>query len=122
MIVSFAHTTDALLSGLKTVTRRDWCDSHAAKFGTGQLVDAYDHLPRSGGHKVATIRLTCDPYKERLIDMPDSDLAAEGGLWRTKEDFIDCFGGDHKRKVWVVRFVLVKGTGQMTLPFAKKDD
>jgi len=122
LIISFAHTTDALLAGLKTVTRREWKDSHAAKFRDGQLVDAYDHLPRSGGHKVATIRLTCDPYKERLADMPEGDLILEGGLWEDKADFIDGFGGDPELKVWVVRFELVKGTGQMTLPFAKTDE
>jgi len=122
LIISFAWTTGALLDGLKTVTRRLWKDSHAEKFKAGQIVDAYDRLPRSGGHKVATIRLTCDPYKERLADMPDGDLILEGGLWEDKTDFIDGFGGDPELKVWVVRFELVKGTGQMKLSFAETDE
>jgi len=32
------------------------------------LVDAYDKSPRVHGHKVATIRLTRDPYLEMLED------------------------------------------------------
>ncbi len=107
-IISFAWTTDALLTGRKRVTRRRWKDSYARRFKAGDLVEAYDRLPRFGGKRVATIRLTCDPYKERLADMPPEDLEAEGGLWKSKEDFVRALGGDPDETVWVVRFELVE--------------
>ena len=74
------------------------------------IVDAYDRSPRAGGQKVATIRLTCDPYRERLADMPEEDLAAEGGLWVSKEEFIQLLGGDPEDQVTVIRFELVQVT------------
>lgn len=108
MIISFARTTEALLERRKTVTRRKWKDSTAAKFHEGDLVDAWDHVPRvKGAQKVGVIRLTADPYKERLGDMPEADLEAEGGLWASKKEFIDQFGGDPDLEVWVVRFRLL---------------
>lgn len=45
-------------------------------------------------------------YQERLCDLPESDLEAEGGLWASKQEFIDLFGGNPNRIVWVVRFEL----------------
>ena len=52
----------AIFAGAKTVTRRIWTDRHAAHFREGQLVDAWDQLPRvRGSHKVAEIRLTQAP-------------------------------------------------------------
>ena len=47
-------------------------------------------------------------YQERLCDMPESDLEAEGGLWASGQEFIDLFGGNPNRVVWVVRFELVQ--------------
>ena len=38
--------------------------------------------------------------------MPEEDLVAEGGLWDSKEEFIELFG-DPGEKVVVVRFELV---------------
>ena len=110
MIISFAWTTLPLLTGDKTVTRRRWTKDYASRFHAGDLVDAYDRSPRAGGQKVATIRLTCDPYRERLADMPEEDLAAEGGLWESKEEFIELFGGSPEDEVTVIRFELVQVT------------
>ena len=78
MIIAFAKTTPALLAGAKTVTRRDWKASHAAKFKPGMLVDAYDKSPRHGGKKVATIRIVsvC-----RTNAVPASDWEGEGFAW-----------------------------------------
>jgi hypothetical protein len=42
-----------------------------------------------------------------MCDMPESDLDAEGGLWATRQEFVDLFGGDPNREVAVVRFVPV---------------
>jgi uncharacterized protein YqfB (UPF0267 family) len=105
-IIAFAHTTPALLAGRKTVTRRAWNDDYAGKFRAGDLVQAYNRSPRFGGQRVAYIRLTADPYWERLADMPEADLAAEGGLWATREEFIAAMGGP-EQTVWVIRFEVV---------------
>lgn len=81
MIISFGHTTPALLAGAKTVTRRDWKPQHAAKFKAGMLVDAWNTSPRNvhmNPRKVATIRLTADPKLMRLRQTPDADWEAEG--------------------------------------------
>lgn len=111
MIISFAWTTEVLLSGDKTCTRRQWTGRYFQQWvkawREGRLVhDAYNRLPRSGGKKVGEIRLTCEPYREWLDDMPEEDLVAEGGLWDSKEEFIELFG-DPGEKVVVVRFELV---------------
>ena len=108
MIISFAWTTEALLSGMKTVTRRDWTDDYAKRFAAGMLVDAYNKLPRAGGRKVATIRITKDPYKQLLSDMPDAHFEREGGTlhWTNKSDYLRCMGQD--REVWVIEFELLE--------------
>lgn len=109
MVLSFAWTTYALLSGKKTVTRRDWNDNYAKRFREGMLVDAYDKSPRFGGKKIAVIRLTKTPYKQKLADMPDNHFEREGGrlYWGNKVEFIACMGGSEK-EYWVVEFELVK--------------
>ena len=76
MIVSFGETTEALLAGVKTVTRRKWADSHAVKFEAGSVHKAYDKVPFRGGKHIADIRLTAAPYKTRFV--PDADWEAEG--------------------------------------------
>jgi len=112
MIISFAWTTEALLAGRKTCTRRRWSEKHfqqwVCAWRAGRLIhDAWDKSPRASGCKVGKIRLTCEPYRERLADMPESDLAAEGGYWASKEEFISLFG-DSQEIVTVVRFVFLK--------------
>ncbi len=109
MIISFAWTTKALLAGKKRCTRREWSEKYFQQwvraYRAGNLIhDAYDKTPRAGGKKVATIRLTCEPYKERLGDMLESDVLEEGGLWRDKREFIELFGGDPNKVVCVIRF------------------
>ena len=114
MILSFAWTSLVLLSGQKTCTRRSFCNCTAQTwlkaYNNGRLVHqawdkcAFCHLAK----KIADIRLTQLIYQERLCDMPESDLEAEGGLWASKQEFIDLFGGDSNRVVWVVRFELVQ--------------
>lgn len=100
-IISFAWTTQALLDGKKTVTRRTWDGSYAERFQKGDVVSAYNKSPRNDGKKVAEIIIT-DIYKEWLSDMPESDLKEEGGLWASIDQFIEGFGGD--KEVWVIRF------------------
>lgn len=115
MILTFTWTTNELLSGKKTCTRRRWKDKHAADWlracNSGRWIhQAWDKMPfTEGAKKLADIRLLQLPYQERLADMPDSDLEAEGGLWADKAEFLAQFG-DPEQLVWVVRFELVEAS------------
>ena len=112
MNISFAHTTPALLAGRKTVTRRAWKPMYFRQWlrawEDGRHVhQAYDKSPRVGGRCVGTITLTAAPRLERLADMPEADLAAEGGLWSSKAEFVQAFVGQGlgpTDKVAVIRF------------------
>ena len=118
MIISFGWTTPALLAGAKTCTRRDWNPKHAAKFKAGMLVDAWNTSPRNvkgNPHKIATIRLTADPYIESsaAFDVTGPDDAAEGFQWlighghgETVGDIIEDWLA-HPRDLYVVRFEVV---------------
>jgi len=107
-IISFAWTTDAFLDGTKTVTRRDWNDVYAMSFHKDEILDAYNKSPRAGGCKIGVIRLTIDPYKQKLKFMPDSHFEREGGTryWSDKAEFIVAMGGPEKA-LWVIEFVKI---------------
>jgi hypothetical protein len=123
MILSFAWTTDVLLAGKRTCTRRVWSERTARAWVNAYQGDApkatcpfRDRLIHSawnkcsfmkGAKKIADIRLTHLPYQERLADMPESDLDAEGGLWASLDEFINLFGSPDT-VVWVVRFELAR--------------
>jgi hypothetical protein len=70
---------------------------------------AWNKNPRCKGQKVGTFILTAKPYRERLGDFPEHDLAAEGGLWRTVQDYIDLQGGDPDKVLTVVIFCKLTG-------------
>lgn len=76
--ISFAWTTPAIKARRKTVTRRDWDDGYARRFRKGDLVIAYDRLPRNGGKQIALLRLTDDARYEPDADAPDADYEGEG--------------------------------------------
>ena len=112
-IISFAWTTVALLAHKKTVTRRDWSDRTylmwLKAWEENRLIQpAWDQAPFvKGAKKIGDIKLTCSPYRERLGDMPESDVPLEGGLWATKKDYIEYMGGDRNKVLTVVRFELL---------------
>lgn len=117
MIISFGWTTPALLAGVKTVTRRDWSEKHAAHFKAGQIVDAWNTSPRNvrgNPHKIATIRITQDPYLSS--NFPSEDWDREG--FEYLEGIGATLDGDTPAELWhywthgrpslyVVRFELV---------------
>lgn len=78
MIISFAWTTDALLAGVKKVTRRDWSKEYAAKFRSGSVHSAWDKNPRIHGKQVGDVLLVLSPYPERTRDIPDHHYELEG--------------------------------------------
>ena len=90
-IISFAWTVEPLVLGQKTCTRRNWSDDYAMRFENNDYVQAFDREPREGGQCVATIQLTCDPYKEFLMDMTDEEEKEEGGVWGSAKAFIEAY-------------------------------
>lgn len=123
MIISFSETQSGIISKKKRVTRRNWKDSQGKKFckawDEGRLEhQAYTKIPSAGGRLMAKIKLTCRPYKEKLADMPESDVSLEAveGI-ETKEQFLamPLFIEQPVRgvfvnvtEVWVVRFEVIE--------------
>ncbi|HAA53560.1 MAG TPA: hypothetical protein DCE42_02325 [Myxococcales bacterium] len=110
MILSFALTTEELLSGAKTVTRRDFAPTQLARWQAqydkdpDKLHQAWDKVPFAGGQRIGEFRLTYRPYLERLRDMPVEDLEAEGGMVETIEEFAKLIGKNLDDEVTVIRF------------------
>ncbi len=124
MNISFSITTnlakekgveDPLLTGQKTVTRRLWTPVTVEKyqriFHEKKLVEAWSSLRYvPGARHIANIMLTTPLYQEKLRDMPESDLLAEGGLWPNKDEFIRCVCKGKANPdvvVWVCRFKVI---------------
>lgn len=105
MIISFRKTVEAIRMKTKTVTRRDWKESHAAKFKPGMIVDAWTAGPHRKGEPICKIRITKLPYRQRLGDMPNDHFKREGGrlYWRNKAEYIEAMGGADKI-MWVLEF------------------
>lgn len=125
--ISFGWTTPPLLAGVKSVTRREWKDAHAARHHAGDRLYALDKDYRYGGGRIAVVRLTADPVKEPSSMAPASDYVAEGFAWfeqhphllpanfrkrlvldesgqLTRRAFQRWLSGDHV--FWVVRFAV----------------
>lgn len=114
-LISFAYTTDVFNApdGNKTVTRRYWKESHAQKFKEGDIVQAFDKIPKYGGERVGCIRILRRPYRQKTSMMTEADYIREGFAWmEVKGKKIQ---GKHPREffdewrqkndtVWVVEF------------------
>ena len=112
MNISFAWTTEAFLAGRKTCTRRDWTPRYfkmwVKAWDEGRLIHkAWDKSPRFGGKCLGPIKMTRRPYMERLGDMTEADLEAEGGLWDSVEDYIELQGGNPDKFMAVIWFAVV---------------
>lgn len=110
LAISFGKTLQYLPD--KTVTRRTWKDTHAKKFikafHQNKLIKALDKDIRYGGKQIGWCRLLCAPYKEQLSVMPNGDLAAEGGMCSSVEEFVQqYFKGNSNLEVWVIRFEFI---------------
>lgn len=108
MNLSFAWTTAAYMSGRKTCTRRMWTDRTLRMWQRAwdegrRRHRARDRSPRFKGRCLGEFELTAKPERQPLRDMPESDLEAEGGLWASRQEFIDLFGGPDLEPV-VIRF------------------
>lgn len=115
MILSFALTRDEYESGLKTCTRRAWAATHLAKWQRAWDEDRLVHQGWSalpfipGAERLSDFTLTCRPYLERLADMPEADLLAEGGMCASLGEFCVLIGKTPDDVVAVVRFRLIDG-------------
>ena len=85
-IISFAWTSRALIAERKTRTRRKWNDKYAKKFKKGDIIKAYDRSPLYGGRAIKVLRLTADPVKEDIRNMPNSDYEREGFKFMEEND------------------------------------
>ena len=114
--ISFGWTAQYL--DHKTATRREWKDSHAAKFynafdraviaGHQLRVPAIDKGYSAGGKQIGWCIFTRRPFKERLADMGGYDLCAEGVPCDSVEEFVSkYFKGDETLEVWVISFRFV---------------
>lgn len=109
MNISFSLTINEFLSGKKTCTRRRWKASTAEKFKKGSVHTAISCLPFLPGYRrLAIIRATQDAYIEKLRDMPETDLKAEGGMCGTIGEFIDFIKGEKEEGVYVARFEIIE--------------
>src|SRR5689334_3141780 len=109
MNISFALTEKELLAGLKTCTRRRWKASTARKYRAGTLHTGWSADTRvKGARRLVILRAIRDAYPERLGDMPEADLAAEGGMCKTVDEFIALVGGTLDEVLYVARFEIVR--------------
>ena len=120
MILSFSITsklaerdgvTDPLITRQKTCSRRIWTNAAArswvSQYNKGRRIhSAWTNLPYvPGAHEIGTFELVCEPYQERLGDMPEAELYNEGGFWRDRDHFIQEIGNNSPNLiVWVVRW------------------
>jgi hypothetical protein len=117
LIVSFAWTTPALRALAKVCTRRNWTYEYAQRFIKAyrleSFIAAWDHLPRVGGHRVGTIKLMEEPFKQRTGDMTEQDYHDEGLEWMEAHHLLikgiaprDFFEGWKRldEEVYVLRF------------------
>ena len=108
-IISFALTEQEFMSGRKTVTRRAWKPAQLKRWqkwwDEGKHVhDGWSKVPFAGGRFLAKFRLTARPYLERLGDMPETDLEAEGGMCKTLAEFRELVGYPPEKEMAVIRF------------------
>lgn len=119
--ISFGYTKDEILAGIKECTRRDWKDSHAAKFIKAYEQDlkirAIDKDRRAGGKQIGWVTLTQRPYQQHIGAMTEADLKAEGGMCQTVDEFCDrYFSGDLEKVVWVIWFKFEPLAETLTAP------
>lgn len=90
--ISFAWTTDAFLSGAKDVTRRQGAKWILLKRGDLLMaIEKGQGLKR--GEKVRRLDVieVVSATRVSVASIPHEDLAREGGLWGSTEEFIEMY-------------------------------
>ena len=108
MIISFAWTTQAIIQGKKTETRRFWNYDYMERFWKScQANDmrfiGYNKSPRFGGCPIALCRIKQKPYLQDLKFVTDADEKAEGGLWGSADEYRKAMAG-HDQIPYVIKF------------------
>ncbi len=90
MIISFAWTTEAFLSGQKTATRRFWDAGYMEMWWRNVVKDkhcaqAWDRSPRFKGQKIGVIHIPVKPFPQPLAEMAEADFVEEGSRWRGED-------------------------------------
>ena len=103
-IISFAKTLTAFHLNAKTVTRRNWKEKYATSIRAGDIMDAWDKLPRAHGKFIGQIRILVAPYRQKNSEMTDEHFIREGGFihWKSKAELIEMLGPNES--YWVVEF------------------
>lgn len=107
-IMSFAWTTPQLLSGDKTVTRRNWKKQWVKN---GDMVRAFNKNPRFGGKEIGKIQI--ENVSQVQLDSIDADeLKKEGLSNMTPPEFVDWWiksypGSIANSKIWRIEFKLM---------------
>lgn len=125
MWIMMFGTTKGFLLSKKTIAYRSWSQDWAAQFHVGDIVDCYNKSPRLNENLgsdtlkrpskiIGHIRLTKDPYKMVMRDMPDNHFERmaikDGGYTKTKEEFIEYMGG-MDAEPYVIEFEKVNKAG-----------
>lgn len=91
MNLSFNMTVEAVKDGVKTETRRVMNKRNYQRwenaFLKGTINTAYDKSPQYGGKRIAQFVLTAKPKIQRICDMTEAELVAEGVPCKTPEEF-----------------------------------
>jgi hypothetical protein len=117
MIISFGWTSEAFCAGKKTVTRRDWPDSHARKFKVGAIVTAWSKQPCYRGAriigKIEIVSIERESLRKLLTDSDygREELVREGSLRDTVEEFVSLFDNRKHGNPYRVEFRVVELTG-----------
>jgi hypothetical protein len=96
--ISFSMTKSELLSGNKTVTRRNWSDRYVKRFISAykeeKYIEAISAQLRYGGTTLGYIKLTQPIYKECILDITSEEIIKEGFPNLSKEQFLNKYFGD----------------------------
>lgn len=93
--ISFGWTSDVLLQGLKTQTRRQWTDKRLEcfikYFDQQRIVPALNKQKCYGGSQIGWVMLTQKPYLQPIKEMPESDVSLEGYPSLSQQEFVNKF-------------------------------
>lgn len=110
-LLSYGWTADYLPpKGPKNCTRRNWKPRTLQAWQEAWHEGRLWHRAISknlgwGGVDIGLIRLSDRPYSQNLIQMPEADLEAEGGMCETVEEFAgQYFKSDLYSPLAVIRF------------------
>jgi hypothetical protein len=112
MDISFAWTTEALLAGKKTVTRRDWSNDYAKRFPVGSIHNATGKQRRFGGRTIGRVMIKSIRREPLMLMITNGnygrrEIEKEGGLWESPEQFVYAFRDTRFGDPYRIEFVFL---------------